>query len=497
MKYNSGRSKLAKCLRTGVYAGFLAASSFCAASEQPTVQDQGVGQNISQAPVQVASVLQVSGSATRFTISAQHADIKNALKLIFDQAHRQFAPDGSVAGNITLALTGQSFSAVLDAVCRQTFLRFMIDKNGIYQITRDDEAVRKLVARTRVVNALLGEQLARLGYDVPAQGMASQQGYGRGASSGYSGASQNSANGLSMNGAYAGSRGGGMGPGSAGQAAPAATLDSKAARRAGPPDAKATVDLRKQVRGGVDAGAKGTAAPAESATMGRTNAATENGNGQRGFGGGFGGSSAGGGGNEGFSGGGGGGFAGGGTGGGFGRAGAANDAPGIDSGIVNDPVKYRAFLKENGLVSVIIPRDKPRAVTDVLLELSQQSNVAILIDPSIPRGYRFRLTGSIAPCTLTEALSLLSIPAHLEVRYIGNSILVSAKPEFQVYFGESPTPRAYYGNTQNSNQNAFGRSGQQLTPGQSQSLPAAASKAATPPKVQQKNKKETKPSPNP
>ncbi len=464
-------------LTAGIPMALAILGESCVASEQPIQQDQSIAQNIAQAPVQVASVLQVSGSATRFSISAQHADVKNALKLIFDQAHRQFTPDGSVAGNITLTLTGQTFSVVLDAVCRQTFLRWKIDKDGIYQITRDDEAVRQLVARTRMVNALLREQLARLGYDVPGQNPAYQQGFARSSRGGNAGSAyQENVNGLRINAAPGSYRGGGLGSGPPGQPALSTSLDSSANNKSGQAADKTATGAQTQVKRAMRSGEEGPAGVPGS--TGGVKGAAENGTGLGGFGGG-----ASGGGTGSAS----GGFGGRGA-GGLGGGGFGGDPSGVDSSIVNDPVKYRAFLKENGLVSVIIPRDKPRAVSDVLLELSQQSNVPILIDPSIPRGYRFRLTGSIAPCSLSEALSLLSIPAHLEVRYVGNGVLVSAKPEFQVFFGESTTPRASYGNTQNANQNTAGQGGQQAAPGQTQSLPAATTKAATPSKVQQKDK---------
>jgi hypothetical protein len=118
------------------------------------------------------ALLQVTGTTNRFNIAANHADVQSVLKAIFEQAHQQFVPDTSVNGEVTLVLTGQPFNVVLASVCKQAFLRYEIDKNGIYQFQRDDQALREGFARIRMINAALAEQLRALGYQLVPIGQA-------------------------------------------------------------------------------------------------------------------------------------------------------------------------------------------------------------------------------------------------------------------------------------------------------------------------------------
>ena len=136
----------------------------------PRDRDHAAGQeaaNGNGGPALPVSQMQVSGTTNNFTVSAQHADVLSLLKLVFDQAHRQFVPDASVTGDVTFALSGQRFDGVLAAICKQAFLRYDVDKNGVYQFRRDDEALRSLILKTRAINVVLQEQLRRMGYAVP------------------------------------------------------------------------------------------------------------------------------------------------------------------------------------------------------------------------------------------------------------------------------------------------------------------------------------------
>ncbi len=144
--------------------GLLNAAAWAAPHATETQAGAGSGNGSASAPV---SVLQVTGTTNSFTVSAQHADVLSLLKLVFDQAHRQFVPDASVTGDVTFALTGQRFDVVLAAICRQTFLRYEVDKQGIYRFRRDEEALRNLLLKTQAINGVLQEQLRGMGYAVP------------------------------------------------------------------------------------------------------------------------------------------------------------------------------------------------------------------------------------------------------------------------------------------------------------------------------------------
>src|SRR5579871_1436737 len=118
------------------------------------------------------SLLQVTGTTNHINISASHADVLSVLKAIFEQSHQQFAADPSVNGDVTMVLNGQPFSVVLGSVCKQTFLRYDIDKNGIYQFKRDDQAIREGFAHIRIINGEIAEQLKRLGFTLVPSGQA-------------------------------------------------------------------------------------------------------------------------------------------------------------------------------------------------------------------------------------------------------------------------------------------------------------------------------------
>ena len=58
--------------------------------------------------------LQVTGSAEKFSIDADHADAQSVLRAIFSQANAQFTTDNSVAGQVTMRLSNQSLTTTLD-----------------------------------------------------------------------------------------------------------------------------------------------------------------------------------------------------------------------------------------------------------------------------------------------------------------------------------------------------------------------------------------------
>ncbi|MCS6776397.1 MAG: hypothetical protein RMJ43_08780 [Chloroherpetonaceae bacterium] len=120
------------------------------------------------------SSLQVSGTSARLSVSASRADVQDVLKAIFDQVDRQFTMDHTVTGMVTLRLSHQPLTVVLNAVCGQTFLRYHVDsRTGVFRFERDEEAVRNAVSRLRALNTLVREQLRAIGLDVPSESVLS------------------------------------------------------------------------------------------------------------------------------------------------------------------------------------------------------------------------------------------------------------------------------------------------------------------------------------
>lgn len=116
------------------------------------------------APVQVdAPSFTVRGDANSLTLSADHADVLQVLRALFTQVHKQFVPDSSVVGKVTLLLIHQPFRVVLDAVCHQAFLTYQVDSRGIYWFQQDEQALNQVFARIRLQNGLTQRQLQNMG----------------------------------------------------------------------------------------------------------------------------------------------------------------------------------------------------------------------------------------------------------------------------------------------------------------------------------------------
>ena len=101
----------------------------------------------------------LQGDATSLTLSANNADVRDVLHDLFSQAHRQYVPDATVVGRVTLLLIHQPFHVVLDAVCHQTFLAYRVDEHGIYHVYQDEAALRQTFAHIKLLNALTAQQL--------------------------------------------------------------------------------------------------------------------------------------------------------------------------------------------------------------------------------------------------------------------------------------------------------------------------------------------------
>jgi hypothetical protein len=396
--------------RLTIIAGLLVAMGVAPSSgiaaphdrDHPVAQESANGNGTPSLP---ASQMQVSGTTNNFTISAQHADILSLLKLVFDQAHRQFVPDASVTGDVTFALSGQKFDTVLASICKQAFLRVDVDKNGVYQFRRDDEALRNLILKTRAINAVLQEQLRRMGYAVPSGGPGT--GFGTGGFGGGGRPTSPSSNGVTQ-GIYGRSQGSGVSD----QASVSRDQNSVAGQSKTQPDPVLSAPAAKRsdmrVRSSIGAqGPQGSAGPFgdnRSQTPARPDAEQRASGAQDNVG----------------------------------RSAAMglaeSDSPNLDNG-----AQYQLFLRQNRLVTINTKgQDVP--VRDVLSDLGRQSGVAILIDPAVPRGMEFVVNASIPPRPLNEVLNILASRAHLEWRWLNNRIFITTTPQLLLYLRGTQLP---------------------------------------------------------
>jgi len=337
--------------------------------------------------------LQVTGSADKFSVDADHADAKSLLSAIFYQANAQFTTDNSVAGQVTLRLSGQSLITTLDAVCRQLLIHYKKDSKGIYLFEQDIEAVRVAITRIKDQNALLRQQLRSYGLSLPEDSRLDSAPRERAAQISRAAGSNDPALDAS---AGAGGLGGGGGTfggarGSSLKAGASATnrQGGRSSEAAGSPGALRSRALAKSdsAQNSLTNGLKYLTADtlAEIFAVNPQN-------------------------NE-----------------------------------LQNPDSYRAFLKENGYVWINTGAQKT-PVTEVLRELGRQSNTPILIDTSVPSGPKFVIQGYITPRSLPEALNILTQSSRLTWRMLGASVYVEALPDFQLFFN-STSPRVIFGSS--------------------------------------------------
>ncbi len=332
-------------------------------------------------PVVAVSRLQVTGTAAALSVDAERADVQSTLKAILKQAGNQFAPDTTVAGQVTLTLTDQPIETVLQTVCDTTYLRFTVSTSGIYRFTRDDAAIKRAFSQLKELNSQLRAQLRALGMDVPPDerllGLRVQE----------------------QSALY-----GGLGGAASGrQFRSNAKQDAKPQGNAvdGPPISSVLANTAV------------SRAPNASVALNATNKES------------------------------------------LGKIAnihtdfiAQNDLPrvlaqdSLASGLSQQ--SYGLLLRQNGFVWFNIPEEKPEPVTSVLQLFSQQSNVPVLVDQAVPNGLKFRVWGNLSPRQLPEALNLLAPTAHLQWRWIGNSIYVVPAPNFTIYFGDQGSGRSAY-----------------------------------------------------
>lgn len=327
--------------------------------------------------------LQVTGSAEKFSLDADHADAQSVLKLLFNQANAQFTTDSSVVGQVTMRLSGQSFSTTLDAVCKQLLIRYHKDTRGIYVFEQDTEATKAAITRLKDLNGLVRQQLRSYHLSLPEDSVLDNVPepalqLSKKVAGGVLGASGLAGGGL-------GGSNGGWAPDSR-QGVPNASYGAARGQMLTDPQR-----LRSSTKD--DAGATNG--------IGRLNYLTERDLAQ------------------------------------ILQLTPQNDA-------LQNPDDYRLFLQQNGLVFINTGGQKA-VVRDVLQELGRQSNTSIVIDASVPTGRKFNLQGYITPRTLPEALNVLTQSTRLNWRWLTNSIIyVSALPDFQIFFN-STTPRVIFG----------------------------------------------------
>ena len=409
--------------------GVMSARGFAA---PPIMEIQAGAQNQSATPAPI-SVLQVTGTTNSFTVSAQHADVLSLLKLVFDQSHRQFVPDAGVTGDVTFALSGQRFDTVLSAICRQTFLRYEVDKNGVYQFRRDEVGLRDLLLKTQAINNVLSDQLRRMGYAVPTPlpgteeanrsrtmrgvpsgttangvqgGFGAKGDFGGGFGGGGGGASTNSIDSIN-----------GRGRGADAVNAPASVTnatsagrrsgDSSKEARIGNSDAKVESARKPDNRGGVEGTQRPLAMNRQRGDSGPTGPS--------------------------------------GRGGQATEAEASSLAAGLNRDAqlkgrvyapsepdLSDGGQYLTFKKQNSFVSVNTRGEKV-PMQQVLADLSRQASVPILVDPDVPKGEEFLVDAAIPALPLNEMLNFLGYRARLEWRWVNGRIYVTATPQLKLY----------------------------------------------------------------
>lgn len=294
-----------------------------------------------------SGALQVTGTNSRFTLSANHADVLEVLKLVFDQAEKQFVIEGNISGTVTLRLSEQPLGVVLPAICRQAFLKFRFDAvNGIFTIERDEASVRAAFTQLRNLDAELRNQLRLMGLNLPNDSVIMNNGV---------------------------------------------KILSFGARQS-------TDNFRggASFGGGANNSLKPTGEPNSNNRSVQTNSTPKVTSPK-------------------------------------GEQGSATPSP--NGGLLLDMQyndAYEQFLRQNNFVFFNIPKDKPEPVFNVLELWSKQANVPILVDPSVPRGGKFVIRGSIPPRPIMDALNAIAPYARLDWRWAGNSIFVTTTPEFEM-----------------------------------------------------------------
>jgi hypothetical protein len=389
--------------------GLCALALVAGAGPRAEAADQAAAntQTAYQPPIAPASRLQIGGTADSLSVDVERADVQSTLRAVLKQAGKQFAPDATVTGRVTLLLTDQPFDTVLRAVCDAAYLKYTAEPSGLYKFTRDDDAVRRAFSQLRQLNEQLRGQLRALGLDVPSDNQLSESRlhYGAAGGAGFGGASAPAP--VERDIARLEAQAGNTGPaGPAGAAGPGGPRT----RDAGAP---ANADSAKPL--GAARALKKDSAAAKSSDIHAYLIPQSN----------------------------------------------LNQLAGGGRSAVSEPQEYGRFMLQNGFVWFNIPEEKPEPVASVLQMFSQQANVPILVDQSIPNSLKFRVWGSLSPRQLPEALNLLAPTAHLQWRWIGSTVFVVPAPTFNVYFGDQAAFRSGYPPAARQDNGADGKRGGQ------------------------------------
>ena len=340
-------------------------------------QTQNGGQGYTALPVP-KSVLRVTGSANRFTLIADRADVRDAIKIVFDQAERQFTLDSNVVGQVTLRLQEQPLALTLNALCRQAFLKYRTDPTTkITFFERDDVAVREAFTRLRSLDTGLRDQMRLMGLSLPPDN-ALQNSFSVNSLGGY-------------NNAYSRQSGGGFGGGLAPEG-PAGRYQESMKKESDSSTTRKAQEAIPKRKFGTEPEGRGRA------SLQTGDNASNN----------------------------------------------LREINGLEQSSL-DSAQVQELTKQNRFVSFRIPTDKPEPTVDVLKSLALQAGVPILIDPGVPTGKKFAIKGTISPRPLVDALNLLAPYARLEWKWVGDSIFISASPDFEVMFGEIGSGGNSYG----------------------------------------------------
>jgi len=377
----------------------IASASACRAAGMD--QNTANTQSPYQSPLAAAARLQVSGASNVISIDVERSDVQSTLKAVLKQAGKQFVPDATVTGQVTLLLTDQPLETILKAICDACYLKYTKDPAGVYRFTRDDAAIKKAFTELKDLNAQLRAQLRSLGLDVPSDDMIvsirRRDNLGAGAEPAGNRPSDRALQDAAKSG-VSGPRGGPSEVPNSSTAQSSEALRS-AGRQAAPP-AGAAGALKKDAQSRLN------------------NFHTD-----------------------------------------FIPQGDVSQFLGqnAQNSLLNNQAQYGAIVRQNNFVWFNIPEEKPEPVAAVLRLFSQQSNVPILVDQSIPSSLKFRVWGNLSPRQLTEALNVLAPTAHLQWRWIGNMVFVVPAPNFQVSFGDQGSLRSAYPASRGENQNGEGQ----------------------------------------